>query len=98
MPNPFQVLGATTNLAVTGSAQSLTLPQISDGGLRQYVLTVIGSQPVFVLTGGTATVNNAMPLLPGSQVSVSVDSAVTSISAIAAATGSTLYATVGYGE
>lgn len=106
---PFVPVGPTTNLAVTASAQSITLPTVvstpssvryaADFGLQSYVLSNLGTQTVFLRCDGTtATASNAMPLLANAQVVVSLDKSVTTCSAIAASTGSTLYATVGAGE
>lgn len=88
----------TTNLAVTASAQNLTLPAAALQATRQIVLTTVGTQVVFVrCDGATSTASNAMPLLPNSQILVTVGSGATTCSAIAAATGSTVYATAGSG-
>lgn len=111
---PF-LFGETSNLAVTAIAQNITLPaftptggvlyqsdslaQTNGYGLRQYVLTAIGSQTIFVRFDGTpSTVANAMPVLPNTQVVISVPIASTAISVIAAGTGSTLYVTAGFGQ
>jgi hypothetical protein len=88
----------TSNIAVTGTAQSLTLPAPSVS-LRQVVLTNVGTQTVFYRDDGTtATAANGMPLLANSQVVVSIKNNTTALSVIAATTGSTLYVTVGAGE
>lgn len=104
---PLFPLG-TTNVAVTGTAATLTLStattsarirSIDNLGLKQLVLTNVGTQTVFVTVDGTtATAANGMPLLPNSQVVVSVDFSQATVSAIASSTGSTLYATLGIGE
>jgi hypothetical protein len=105
---PFVATGPTTNLVVTGTAQSITLPSvssvpaqistISDAGLYSYILTNLGTQTVFVRCDGTTpTVSNAMPLLANSQVVIGIAKSVTACQAIAATTGSTVYATVGAG-
>ena len=100
MPNPFQPIGATANIAVTGTAQSFSLPTAIDDpiGLRQYVLTNVGTQTVFVLVSGTATTANGYPLLANTKETISLDGSVTALSVIAGSTGSTLYATAGFGE
>jgi hypothetical protein len=97
--SPFLPQG-TANIAVTASAQTLTLPApVVPGILSQLVLTNIGTQTVFARWDGTtATVSNAMPLLANSQVIVSVPTTTTALSVISASTGSTLYATIGAGQ
>jgi hypothetical protein len=106
---PFVPIGPTTNLAVTGTAANITLPtagaaptQVAstvDFGLYSYVLTNNGTQTVFIRCDGTtATASNAMPLFANTQVVISLAKSVTACSAIAGATGSTLYATVGAGQ
>lgn len=98
---PFQPAGgvsSTTNIAVTASSQQLTLPSIgADGG--SLVLTNIGTQTVFIAYGSvTASVSTSMPLLPNSSQVISIPGGVSQLSVIAAATGSTLYATAGQGS
>lgn len=103
----FLPTGPTVNIAVSGTAQNLVLPTATSTGLtanqvatlsQNVVLTNVGTQTVFFRVGATATVSNAMPLLPNSQVVISVPSSGATASVIAATTGSTLYATVGYGK
>lgn len=94
----FAPQGLTVNAAVTGTVATLTLTPlgIAGGNVR---LTNIGSQTVFILIDNAtvATVVNAMPLLPNTTevFAVGTNSAVQHI---AAAVGSTLYATSGLGE
>jgi hypothetical protein len=106
---PFVPTGPTTNLAVTASAQNLTLPTVSsvpsqlaavtDLGLYSYLLVNVGTQTVFFRCDGvTATVSNATPIAAGMAYAISLDKAITTCSGIAASTGSTLYATIGRGE
>lgn len=97
---PFAPLD-TTNLAVTGTAQNLTLSteRVANTFQRQVVLTNIGTQTVFFRHDGTtATVANGMPLIANSQVVLTLPYSTNALSAIAGAVGSTLYATVGAGE
>lgn len=89
-------IGATQNIAVTATAQSLTLNSayLEANGVR---LVNIGTQTVFVNFGQNgsataATVAAAMPIPAGSSIIVG-GSRLTTLSVIAAATGSTLYAT-----
>lgn len=106
---PFVPTGPTNNLAVTASAQSLTLPTVSavpaqvstvsDIGLYSYMVTVVGTQTVFGRCDGvTPTTANATPFLANSQVVISLEKSVTACQFIAANTGSTVYATIGRGE
>jgi hypothetical protein len=96
---------STTNIAVTASAQTFTLPSVMVGVNRQMVLTNVGSQTVFAVCDGTlsaapttATTSNGMPLLANSQVVITMQYTISSCSVIAAAVGSTLYATSGIGQ
>jgi len=93
---------STANVAVTGTAQDLTLPTSTstpEQGLKQIVLTAVGTQTVFFRWDGTTvTVSNGMPVLANSQFVISVPVATTALSVIAAAPGSTAYATLGAGE
>lgn len=94
---PFASTGLTANLAVTAASQTVTLGTIPQGGCEARLL-VRGTQDVFVRFDGTAAaVGTGMPLAPGV---VEVFSFVpgNSITAIAAATGSTLYVTLGQGQ
>lgn len=96
---PFLPQG-TTNIAVTGTAQSLsigtsTLPST----LTQLVLTNVGTQTVFYRADGTAaTTANGMPILANSSITVSVPASTTALSVISSTTGSVLYSTVGAGR
>lgn len=97
---PFQPNGgaaSTTNAAVTTSSAQITLPAISsDGG--SLMLTNIGTQTVFVSYGTvTASISTSMPVLANSAQVISMPGGVSTISVIAAAAGSTLYATFGSG-
>jgi hypothetical protein len=97
---PFQLSAVdTTNLAVTSSAQNITLPSAQAGPVsRQIVFSNVGTQTVFFrCDGATATVSNAMPIMANSQFILTHSSAAT-CSAIAVGTGSTLYATSGIGQ
>lgn len=91
----FTQIGATVNVAVTGTAQSLTFT-VYEGGTNVR-LTNIGTQTVFINFQATATTANGIPLLANTSEVFAKGSA-TSVSAIASTTGSTLYATTGLGE
>lgn len=90
-------LSATLNTAVTGVAASVTLPA-NFGGKTARIMNS-GTQLIFVrlvtASGGAATVANSMPILPNTVETFFASVDVLSISAIAAAAGSTMYVTVG---
>lgn len=90
----FTPFGATVNLAVTGTAQSLTVP----GNPSTLRVANVGAQVIFVrLDGVTATLAAGLPILPNT-VETFDSRGASSISAIAGGTGSTLYVTPGAGE
>jgi len=93
MDSIFSQKGATVNVAVTASAQTLTFSTTQP--MDNVRLANVGTQTVFVNFQATATVNNGIPILAGT---VELFSAIPgSLSCIASAVGSTLYATVGQG-
>lgn len=88
----------TVNIAVTATSQTLTFSPIVPVGGGNLRLVNIGTQTVFVCRGtSTATTTGCMPILPNSEFVMTVSGQVTSLSVIAATTGSTLYASVGHG-
>jgi hypothetical protein len=92
MNNPFSPKGDTVNIAVTGTAQDLALTE-GHGTVR---IANVGNQTVFIHFQTTATVSNGIPLLANS-AEVFAKGAASSLSVIAAGTGSTLYVTTGEG-
>lgn len=94
----FEALsGSTANLAVTGADQTMTITQVIPPGGCVGLFTNVGPQTVFVRMDSTAvTTSNGIPILPNSQVTLGVNFGATP-RAIAAATGSTLYLTLGNG-
>lgn len=98
---PFQpapTAASTTALAVTAANQTMTL--LPNGGNRDASLRLanIGSQVVFVALGTvTASVSTSMPILPNTVEVFTLPGGISTLSVIAAATGSTLYATIGQG-
>lgn len=90
------VAQGTVNVAVTGTAADLTITAV---GASAVLLTNVGTQIVFFKfnTGG-ALASVDTPLLPNTQSIFSMPPGTTKISAIAAAVGSTLYATPGTGN
>lgn len=98
---PFQpIAGAATtlNIAVTASNQEFTLPVPPADGCTVRLVNV-GSQTVFWAYGSvTAAVAKSTPILPNTVEVFTLPGGVTAIGVIAAATGSTLYATVGEGS
>jgi hypothetical protein len=99
MQFPFQpksTAANTTNIAVTATNQTFTLPTRSAGG--QVLLTNVGTQTVFIALGTvTSVATTSMPLIANTSRVISVPDGVTTLSVIAANTGSTLYATDGIG-
>lgn len=95
----FRPLAATQNLAVTGTAQTVTLNNTQ--GTRAIRFCNIGTQTVFVLFGEAtqtaATTANAIPIPAGQTEVFTLNNLVTTYSAIAAGTGSTIYSTIGEG-
>jgi len=94
----------TTLLVVTASNQTMTLPTFgtnSDGGgiAQQIRLTASGTAVIFWATGTvTASVTTSTPMLAGTVEVFSLPNGITTISVIGAATGTTLYATAGFGS
>ena len=99
---PFQpAAGSNTtviNVAATSTSTALTAMVGSDGGTVRIVNS--GTQPVFIVfgTGAVPATTSSMPLLGNTVENFSITSATTSITTLAAATGSTLYVTVGIGS
>lgn len=92
----FRPLAPTQNIAVTGTAQSLALTG-TVGTVFAVRLANVGTQTVFVtFDGTTATATNGLPI-PAGDIEVFTITRDYSISAIASATGSTLYVTMGEG-
>lgn len=96
----FRPLALTQNIAVTAAAQSQTF-NYSLGTFAVRFCNV-GTQTVFILpreTGNTtdATVTNAIPIPAGQTEIFTMSQGTINFSVIAAATGSTLYTTVGEG-
>lgn len=93
-------VASTATLAVTASAQQVTIPTVgTDGGSIRIMNS--GTQVVFFLYGNLAVTTSGaamgVPLLPNTVETFGVGPNVTQLSAIAAATGSTLYITAGDG-
>jgi hypothetical protein len=96
----FRPLAATQNIAVTASAQTVTLNYSL--GTPQIRFCNIGTQTVFIVLGDNssqidATAANAVPIPAGQTEIFRVPPNCPSYSVIAGATGSTLYSTVGEG-
>ena len=88
----------TSDIAVTAASQTLTLNPSggSDGGSVR--IANIGSQTVFLAFGtSTASLTTSMPILAGTVEMFSLGGGITTLSVIAAAAGSIIYATVGTG-
>lgn len=95
---PFTPRGgatSTVNLAVGVAAASLVVPRLPANG-GEIRISNIGTQTVFVAFSGTATLGTSMPLQSNTfEIFSCPDN--TTLSAIAAATGSTMYVTAGEG-
>lgn len=93
----FEPTGATQNVAMDGTAKTITIARQSDreGAVH---LVVIGTEDIFVrLDGVVPTTSNAMPLAGDSNTQVfSMPVGSTTVKAIGTA-GSTLYVTPGRG-
>lgn len=95
----FRPLAATQNIAVTATAQTVTL----NFSLGTFAIRFcnVGTQTVFVLPGEAtqtaATVSNAIPIPAGATEILTMSQGTLSYSVIATATGSTLYSTCGEG-
>ena len=98
---PFQpapTASSTTALAVTESNHTMTLSPNGGAQTRSVRLANIGTQTVFVALGTvTSSVTRSMPVLANSVEVFTLPGGVTTLSVIAASTGSTLYATIGDG-
>jgi len=87
----------TQNLAVTAGAASITLNNLS--GTRSVRVVTSGTTPIFItLDGTTATTTTGMVVLGNTQQVFTVPQQSSVVSAIATATGVTLYVTVGSGK
>lgn len=89
--------GATTNVAVLTTVATITVSPAGVGS-RTVRLFNSGTNVIFVNFGGanvTATLTNSMPILPNSVETFYFHNDWTTIATISAATGNTLYATMG---
>ena len=100
MSEPFNPAAATVNVAVTATSASVALPAAADYAdtLR---LVNVGTQTIFVevssgAAAATATSASSLPMLPNTELVIEAPRS-KFVSAVAAATGSTLYATAGIG-
>lgn len=96
----FRPLAATQNIAVTASSQTQTFNYSLGTFAVRYCN--VGTQTVFVLPSESsiptaATVTNAIPIPSGQTEIFTSATGTINFTVIAAATGSTLYTTVGEG-
>lgn len=94
-----QGVNNTVNLAVTGTSQTLAIPNTAQG-TRALRIVNSGTQTVFldfVTTTGTAVATTSMPMLANTIEIFTFGNDITHVSAIAATTGSTIYITPGEG-
>lgn len=91
---PFEPTGDTQNVAMDGTAKTITIarPSDKDGSVN---IVIIGTQTVFVRVDGTVpTTSNAKPLYAGSDGTLGMPAGSTTVKLIGAA-GSTAYVTPG---
>lgn len=85
----------TQNIVVTSVAASVNLTGLS----RSVRIVNIGNQTVFVrfvtASGGSAVTSSSMPVLAGTVETFFASNEVTAVSAVASASGSTIYITQG---
>lgn len=89
--------GATTNVAVLTTVATITVSPAGIGN-RTVRLFNSGTNVIFINLGPstvTATLANSMPMLPNSVETFYFHNDWTTIATISAATGNTLYATMG---
>lgn len=99
--NPFTPLAPTANVAVTGSAQTISPDYsavLSYKPCTGYLFTILGTVPIFYLFGASPviTVANGIPLQAGSSQTF-MGPANSVVQVIAGGVGSTLYVTPGEG-
>lgn len=89
----------TANGAVTASVTQITLPNGPYDTETVGRFVNIGTQTIFWAYGtqSSLSVSNGVPMLPNTVETFSLPPGITTISVIAAATGSTLYVTAGDG-
>ena len=93
---PFEALEATQNVAMDGTAKTITFVHPAgdkDGAVN---IVVIGTQTVFYSALATPTTSNAKPLLAGTDSTLSLMPGQTTCKLIGTA-GSTAYVTRGRG-
>jgi hypothetical protein len=91
---PFQVVQESSQtLAVTASSQAITLP--TRNGNASVRIVVVGTQNVFWRLDGAAAVATSTPMLANTVETFFLSRDATTINFIAAATGTTVYITIG---
>lgn len=92
---PFEPLGDTQNVAMDGTAKTITLTEKLSDKDGTVNLVVIGTATAFVrLDGTTPTTSNAKPLAAGSDQCLAMPTGKLEVKLIGAA-GSTVYVTPG---
>lgn len=93
---PFEPQGDTQNVAMDGTAKTITIARPSDIDSAVY-LVVSGTASVFIRLDGTVpTTSNGAALLASTAQTMSMPAGSTTVKAIGAV-GSTLYVTAGRG-
>ena len=92
--------GSTQNIVVTGTTQNQVITP-NTIGVRSIRFVNSGTQVVFIAFGKdntvTVTAANGIPILANTTAIFTLDQDISYVAAIAGATGSTLYYTVGQG-
>lgn len=94
---PFRQVEGTVTQVVTATSAAVT-PTRAGMGTQTVRITNVGTQVIFVTfadTAAVATVATGMPILPNSVEVFYLKRETTSIAAIAAGAGSTMYVTTG---
>jgi hypothetical protein len=93
----FEPIGATQNVAMDGTAKTITLAQAAGDRNTSVNIVVSGTQTAFVrLDGTTPTTANAKPMLANTDQTLSMPAGGTTVKLIGTA-GSTVYVTAGRG-
>ena len=91
--------GETKNIAVTATSQRVDLSRVSTSIAGSMLVTVVGTDPVFVRLGDNtvAATTTDRPYLGNSQQVINLPAGVSHAAAISTGTGSTVYFTPGNG-
>ena len=96
----FTPVGATVNLAVTGTTGRVALNKVTTAS-RSVRVHNAGAATAFINFGGStveAAVASSLPLPPGAVEWFEIGDQVTNVAAITSAGSTTIYATEGFGS